>query len=122
MRRLRVIASVCVAVAFIVLSVAGAFYLTSASLKSTDVMQQALARAQNHPAINDTLGRPVELGWYVKGSVTYQALFGDADLSAPIGGPKGQGTLTVSARRTNGLWEFMALTVTVDGGGVIRLE
>ena len=114
--------SVFVAVAFIILSVAGSFYLTSASLKSTDVMQQALAQAQNNPAINETLGEPIELGWYVTGSVTYQALFGDADVSAPIGGPKGQGSLTVSARRTNGIWEFMALTVTVDGGRVIRLQ
>jgi hypothetical protein len=118
---MRVIASVFAAVAFIVLTVACAFYLTSASLKSTDVMQQALARAQSNPAINETLGRPVELGWYVTGSVTNQALFGDADVSAPIGGPKGKGSLTVSARRTNGIWEFIALTVTVDGGRAISL-
>jgi cytochrome oxidase complex assembly protein 1 len=104
------------------MTVVCAFYLTSASLKSTDVMQEALARAQNSAAINETLGAPVELGWYVKGSVTYQALFGDADVSAPIGGPKGKGSLTVSARRTNGIWEFMALTVTIDGGRVISLQ
>ena len=86
-------------------------------------MQEAIRRARSSAAVADMLGTPVELGWYVTGAVTNQALFGDADVSVPIAGPKHSGTLYATARRTNGVWEFLALTVALDGSSrVIDLK
>jgi hypothetical protein len=102
-------------VLFVLAVVAASVYWTSSALKSTDVMQQALEKARSSETTRETLGSPIEFGWYVTGAVTYQALFGDADAAVPIAGPRRSGTLFVTARRTKGVWQFVSLNLSVDG-------
>ena len=108
-------AKLVVAIGFVLAAVSSAFYATSAALKSHEVVQQALRRASSNATVVEMLGTPLEPGWFVSGSITTQALFGDADVVVPISGPKRGGTLYATARRTNGRWEYLLLNVAVDG-------
>jgi len=85
------------------------------SIKSSDVYEEALARARANPAVVEALGQPVEDGWLVGGNINVNGPSGSADLSAPLHGPKGKGTLYIVATKSAGRWEYETLEVEVDG-------
>ena len=89
----------------------------------SDVYQHALSEARSSPALVEALGEPVEPGWYVTGTINVTGASGNADSSFPIPGPKGSGTLYVSARKRAGVWSYDLMEVALDeGGGRIDLR
>ena len=84
-------------------------------LKSSDVYKQALAKAQNAPAVAEALGKPIEAGWWFTGNINVSGPSGNADLAIPISGPKGSGTICAVATKRAGEWRFKVLEVAVEG-------
>lgn len=82
-------------------------------IKSTDVYEQAVARAVADPAVIAVLGEPVEAGFWVGGAVNVSNSSGNADLMIPISGPNGSGMLLVAATRVSGEWHYDTLEVQV---------
>lgn len=85
------------------------------AIKSTDVYEEALARARSHPAVVEALGQPVEDGLLVGGNIRVSGPSGSADISIPLHGPKGKGTLYAVATKSAGRWEYRTLELEVDG-------
>jgi len=85
------------------------------TMKSTDVYKQAVATARSNPAIVEALGEPLETGWFLSGTINTSGSSGDADVSIPLHGPKGAGTLYAVAAKSAGRWEFNTLEVEVEG-------
>jgi hypothetical protein len=85
------------------------------AIRSSDVYQQALKEAQTNPAAVQALGTPIEPGLWVSGSISVTGLTGSADITIPVSGPKGSGTLYVVARKSAGAWEFTVLQLAVAG-------
>jgi Cytochrome oxidase complex assembly protein 1 len=86
-----------------------------AAMKNSDVAKEALLRAQANPLLVQKLGKPIEAGWLVSGSINVSGASGDADLAVPISGPKGQGKIYVTARKGAGAWEYRVMLATVEG-------
>lgn len=86
-------------------------------VKSSDVYQQALARAKADQAVLDALGTPIKDGRFPSGSINTSGSSGSADLSISISGPKGKGTLYAVAARSAGEWSFSQLVVTIEATG-----
>lgn len=84
-------------------------------IKSTDAYREAVDRAKSSPQVQTELGEPVKAGWLVSGSVNVSGPSGNADLSVPLSGPKGKGTLYVTARKRAGHWQYEVLEVAVEG-------
>lgn len=78
-------------------------------LRSSEPAQEAIRRAQASPAVTAALGQPVEAGRFISGSVNVSGPSGDANLSIPLSGPKGSGTLYLIAEKRAGKWEFKLL-------------
>jgi hypothetical protein len=79
-------------------------------IKSSPVFQTSVAMAQASPAVFETLGHPLTVGWFVSGQLTEVTNgSGHATLSIPIKGPKGTGKLRVEAGRRNGNWQISTL-------------
>lgn len=95
--------------------IGGILTVTMGGIKSTDAYREALVRARANPEVREALGEPIEPGWFVQGKVNVSGPAGDADLSIPLSGPKGKGTLYLSARKESGQWEYKTLEVAVDG-------
>ena len=85
------------------------------AIKSPDVYEEALARARSSPAVIEALGEPVEDGWLVSGNISVNGPSGSADISIPLHGPKGKGTVYAIASKSAGRWEYRALEVEVEG-------
>jgi hypothetical protein len=86
-------------------------------IKSSDVYQRALAEARANPTVVNALGAPIKDGRFPSGSLSTSGSSGTADLSIPLSGPKGKGTLYAVATRSAGEWSFSQLAVTIKATG-----
>lgn len=88
-------------------------FVVFAAMKSSDVYKTAVARAKASPAVTQALGSPLKEGMLVSGSTNTSGGSGSADLSIPVSGPKGQGTIYVTATKSGGEWIYSKLFVEV---------
>lgn len=99
-------------VLFVAFVVSAALIVFSA-MKSTDVYKDAMARAKAHPSVIQVLGSPIKEGFLVSGNTNVNGASGEANLSIPISGPKGKGTIYVAANKSLGQWNYSGLVVEV---------
>ena len=85
------------------------------AMKSTDVYKEALARTKANPAVTEALGSPIKDGFLVSGNTNVNGASGESNLAIPISGPKGKGTIYVSATKSLGRWIYSGLVVEVSG-------
>jgi hypothetical protein len=90
-------------------------------MRSSDVCQQAVAKAQASARLKLALGQPITQGWYVTGSINISNDSGSADVSIPISGPKGSATIHAVAKKAAGVWTFSVLRVTLPDGKQMNL-
>jgi hypothetical protein len=83
------------------------------AVKSTDVYKDALARAQAHPSVIEALGSPIKEGFLVSGNSNVNGASGEANLSIPVSGPVGKGTIYVAANKSLGRWNYSGLIVEI---------
>jgi hypothetical protein len=97
-------------VAFLVLVIFGA-------LKQSDAYKIAVTRAKADPRVAAALGSPISEGWYLSGTTNVNGGSGNADLSIPISGPKGKGTIYAVATKSAGEWTYSKLVVKIESTG-----
>ena len=83
------------------------------AMKSSDVYREAFARAKADPAVVEALGSPIKDGFLLSGNTNVNGASGESNLAIPISGPKGQGTIYVSANKSLGQWNYSGLVVEV---------
>jgi hypothetical protein len=97
---------------------AGIFALIMQGMRSSDVAQEAVTRAQANPAMVQRLGPGIDEGWMMSGSINVAAGgTGDAQLAVPISGPKGSATVYVIANKVAGTWNYSQILAAIDGSG-----
>ena len=106
----------CFTVALLFLVFVGSIVLiVFSAMKSTDVYKEALARTKANPAVTEALGSPIKDGFLVSGNANVNGASGESNLAIPISGPKGKGTIYVSATKSLGRWIYSGLVVEVNG-------
>lgn len=104
----------CFTVALLFLMFVGSILLiVFSAMKSTDVYKEALARAKANPAVTEALGSPIKDGFLMSGNTNVNGASGESNLAIPISGPKGSGTIYVSANKSLGRWIYSGLVVEV---------
>lgn len=104
-----VLGAVLLALAMLAAFITGILFFVAGLMRSSDVYKEALARAQAHPAVIERLGQPIEPGFFTSGTINVENDRGDADLSIPIHGPKGEATIRVVARKDGGPWQYESM-------------
>jgi hypothetical protein len=88
-----------------------------AGFKATEPYKEAVARAQQSPEVQAALGTPIQVGFLVQGNIKVENDHGEADLTIPLSGPKGSGTLHVVGTKAAGKWTYTTMVVDVPGSG-----
>lgn len=83
-------------------------------LKSSEAYSGAIAIAQSDSTVIAALGEPVQEGFFLTGNISTSGPSGRANLSAPLSGPKGEGTLHIRATKQDGQWKFDRLVLEVE--------
>jgi hypothetical protein len=87
----------------------------TASFRSSDVYKQAMAQATANPQVRAQIGDPVKADWLIAGELKVSGDTGSANLSIPIHGSRGRGTIRAVASKSGGVWRFSFLQVVVEG-------
>jgi cytochrome oxidase complex assembly protein 1 len=106
-----VLAMLLLAVAF----VGGILFLVESSFQHSEFYAQALQRARANQQVAQKIGKPLQAGWLASGKLNASGSSGDADISIPVSGPRGKGTLYVVAKKSAGVWTLVTLQVEVTG-------
>lgn len=97
------------------------YFTVTKVIQNSGVYVEAVPRAIADPEVQAALGAPVAPGMMLQGSVKDENGQGSADLSIPLEGSKGKGTLRVNAtKKSGGDWEYQVLEVEA-GGKTINL-
>jgi len=100
----------CFSVALLFLLFVGSILvIVFSAMKSTDVYKEALTRAKVNPAVIEALGSPINDGFLLSGNTNVNGASGESNLAIPIFGPKGKGTIYVSANKSLGRWNYSGL-------------
>jgi Cytochrome oxidase complex assembly protein 1 len=99
--------------ALFVVFVGSVALIVFSAMKSTDVYKDALARAKANSAVIEVLGSPIKEGFLVSGNTNVNGASGEANLSIPISGPNGKGTIYVAANKSLGRWNYSGLIVEI---------
>ena len=89
----------------------GVFYVMKGSDAYKMTMQEVRADAQ----VVAALGEPIETSWFITGNITINGIEGAANLSIPLSGPKGSGTVTSRSTKIAGEWQIFLLIVRIEG-------
>src|SRR5580765_5262189 len=104
----------CFTLALLFLAFVGSILvIVFSAMKSTDVYKEALARAKKDPAVIEAIGSPITDGFLMSGNTNVNGASGESNLAIPISGPKGKGTIYVSATKSLGQWNYLGLVVEV---------
>ena len=101
----------------VVLFFGGIAFIVGASfaiIRSSGACQEAVARAGASPAIVQALGAPLEVGWFVTGTLDPGR---SAEITIPVTGPRGKALIEVVASRATGTWVFSTLIVRLKTTG-----
>jgi hypothetical protein len=110
-----VLAAVLAGVLLFAAFIAAILFAVVGAMRSSEVYQTALSRAQAHPDVVAWLGQPVEPGLFTSGSIEVNNRSGEADLSIPISGPRGSASISVVATKRAGIWHYEILQVQGPG-------
>lgn len=95
----------------------GILAIVFGAMRNSDVVTQALEKAQASVEVKSILGTPLKQGWMFSGKIQIYGSSGWADISFPVTGPKGSGTVRAAANKRDGRWIFSRLLVVPDKTG-----
>jgi hypothetical protein len=85
-------------------------------IKSSQVYQRSVAEARTSSEVIEIIGQPINVGWFSSGEITQSSNgTGQARLTIPLSGSKGNGVLKVEAGRVAGRWRFSILQFISSG-------
>ena len=106
-----------------VVAFAAIFYFAMGVIKNTDVYADAFKKAEQSAEVQAALGTPIETGFMFQGNVSITNGAGTADITVPLSGPKGEGTMKVKASKSpGGPWQYSVLEVQLSDGNKVDLR
>ncbi|KAA3621633.1 MAG: hypothetical protein DWP94_10115 [Flavobacterium sp.] len=104
----------CLLAIILIVAFAGSIIWGVTSLMSdSQAYQDAMDAATNNPKVVRLLGEPVEPDGMTGGSVHYSNGYGTAELTIPIKGPNGKGTIRVEGSGVKENWTYEKMEVLI---------
>ena len=83
-------------------------------MTNSDPYKDALAKVKQDDYVIEILGEPIETNGIMQGNLSYKNNVGDANISVPIKGPKGEARVYVVGTKTNDQWEYSEMYVIIS--------
>ena len=109
------------AILLLAIFVGGILVFVASMIKSSDAYQVAMQKAEESPEVAEAIGTPIDAGFFITGNIRTSGPTGEANLSVPLSGPKGDGTLFVVAEKSAGQWTYSTLAFEAPEGGRVDL-
>ncbi|WP_353777320.1 cytochrome c oxidase assembly factor Coa1 family protein [Winogradskyella sp. 3972H.M.0a.05] len=86
-------------------------------ISGSEPYEYAVTTAKTNETVINILGDNIEPDGMMSGNISYSNNDGEADITIPIKGSKGEGSVSVKAQKTDGEWYYEALYVTIKETG-----
>ncbi|MBN8640355.1 MAG: hypothetical protein J0L86_00960 [Flavobacteriales bacterium] len=96
------------------LVIGGIVYSVSSFMKNSDVYVHSLEMAQKNPEVTSKIGSPIVTDGIAQGNISINNDVGDANLTIPVKGSKGSGSIQVVAQKTGKEWEYQVMSFQSD--------
>ena len=97
-----------------VFGVGAIFFGVSKAITSSAPYEYAVEQASNHPEVIAALGENIETNGIMQGNISLENSDGGrVDISIPIKGSKGKGSVVVKGEKTEGTWYYESLYVII---------
>ncbi len=105
----------CLTVIVLFIAFFGALFVGVTKLMSdSQPYTDALDAATQNELVIEYLGEPIETHGMTSGSINYSNNGGEADLTIPIRGPKGEGVLRVEGEGRGENWTYETMNVYIE--------
>ena len=81
---------------------------------NNDVTSKAIDLINNEQVIVQQLGSPIDSNGMMQGAISTTNDGGNADISVPLKGPNGTGTMFIKAVKVNDKWNYERIAVQID--------
>ena len=88
-------------------------YGVSSAFKESTPYKEAKSKAEQHPVVLEYIGKPIATNGIMTGEISVSNDNGKANITMPVKGPKGVGHIAVVGTKTNGVWSYSSMTVTI---------
>ncbi len=110
-----IIATILVGLLALVLGIAT---IVMSVMRNSDAVTMTVDRARASQALTAEIGTPVEMGWFLGGTINIDNGKGTADVTVPVNGPKGGASIhTRATKEPDSGWVLHEATATVDASG-----
>ncbi len=96
-----------------ILGVGGAVFGLSKVFKESAPYEYALEKASKNPTVIEFLGNDIESDGIMQGNISLKNNTGSANITIPIKGSKGKGSVTINGTRIGDEWTYEELFVTI---------
>ena len=104
----------CLLIIVLIIAFFGAIFVGVTSLiEESTPYQEALEATQQNEEVVLLLGEPIETHGMMQGNINTSGSSGGADLTIPVKGPNGEGTILVKATRTGDTWNYELMQVII---------
>jgi len=95
----------------------GIFYGVTKLLKNNDPYRDSIAAVQSNRAALDALGEPIEARFFLSGNIALNNGESTVDISIPVFGPKGKGSIHTVGTKPSGspTWIYTTWELAVEG-------
>jgi len=99
------------------------FFFAMGAVKKSAPFLDSIAAAEGNPAVVEAIGTPIEPGFMITSSISTVNGDESIDLSIPVTGPNGSGTIQVVGSKPSGAtdWTYETWQLDVEGGDSIPL-
>ncbi len=97
----------------LILGVGGAVFGLSKIFKESTPYEYALEKASKNATVIEFLGNDIESDGIMQGNISLKNDTGSANITIPIKGSKGKGSVTVNGTRIGDEWTYEELFVTI---------
>lgn len=87
---------------------------TADEFKESGAYKEALSTAKNSPWVIKRLGEPIEAYGTPEGNIASKSSVTNAEIQIYIKGPSKEGTLMVWARKTDSIWNYRTMQVSIN--------
>ncbi len=112
----------CLGMIFIMVFFVGSlFYGITTMFEGADPYEHAIEKINRDDEIIGLLGSPIVKDGMINGSLNWHNGDGKADMTIPISGPKGNGTLYINASSSGDNWTYHEIRVVVKDNEEIEI-
>ena len=101
-------------IALVVIFVVAVFFTVTSMMKESTPYMESYETATTNSYVIENLGEPIEQSGLLQGNISITNNTGEANISIPLEGSKGTGTIYVIANKYNGTWSYTKMSVYLD--------